>query len=296
MISCERAWELLNQQLDESLSPQEAEELEEHLAGCPACRKDREELEQIDRALRGLGEIQAPADFTARVMDQVRQDGRSKPKVIPLRRRPQVRALAGLAACALLCIGIYRLIPQANDLSGGMVASSQQVQSAQTLQPSHGTDQGADNSSGQTDQSQPEEDADGRAPVQPRSAQLQPDPQPAPDQSNAPADKATEQTAPYSSGNGSQEVSQAEEGQEKSQSPQIATVSTQTELVLSGLPDQAAQLLPGLDAWSVDQEGNVSCTVSSQVLEQLCEVLDETGTEYTVSPTPWSDICVVRLG
>lgn len=82
MISCERAWELLSQQLDEPLSPQEKQELEEHLAACPSCRKDKEELEQLDQALRNLGEIQAPADFTQRVMAQVQQT-QSKPKVIP---------------------------------------------------------------------------------------------------------------------------------------------------------------------------------------------------------------------
>ena len=125
MISCERAWELLSQQLDEPLSPQEKQELEEHLAACPSCRKDKEELELLDQALRNLGEIQAPADFTQRVMAQMQQQTQSKPKVIPLWRRPQVRALAGLAACALLCIGIYRSLPQDGNLSGGMVTSGQ---------------------------------------------------------------------------------------------------------------------------------------------------------------------------
>lgn len=83
MISCERAWELLSQQLDEPLSSQEKQELEEHLAACPSCRKDKEELEQLDQALRHLGEIQAPADFTQRVMGQIQQETQQKPKVIP---------------------------------------------------------------------------------------------------------------------------------------------------------------------------------------------------------------------
>lgn len=132
VISCERAWELLSQQLDEPLSPQEKQELEKHLAACPSCRKDKEELEQLDQALRNLGEIQAPADFTQRVMAQVQQQTQSKPKVIPLWRRPQVRALAGLAACALLCIGIYRSLPQDGNLSGGMVTSGQGEVSSQS--------------------------------------------------------------------------------------------------------------------------------------------------------------------
>ena len=139
MISCERAWELLSQQLDEPLSPQEKQELEEHLAACPSCRKDKEELEQLDQALRHLGEIQAPADFTQRVMGQIQQETQQKPKVIPLWRRPQVRALAGLAACALLCIGIYRVLPQDGNLSAGMVTSSQGEMSSQSSGSSEGS-------------------------------------------------------------------------------------------------------------------------------------------------------------
>ena len=41
VISCERAWELLSQQLDEPLSPQEKQELEEHLAACPPAARIR---------------------------------------------------------------------------------------------------------------------------------------------------------------------------------------------------------------------------------------------------------------
>ena len=67
-------------------------------------------------------------------------------------------------------------------------------------------------------------------------------------------------------------------------------------LVLSTLPTGASALLPTLDEWEADSEGNVSCTVSSEVLERLCQLLDQAGTEYTVTPEPWSETCIVRLG
>ena len=62
------------------------------------------------------------------------------------------------------------------------------------------------------------------------------------------------------------------------------------------MPDGVSDLLPALNEWSVDNEGNVSCTVTSQVLKQLCRILDEEKAEYTVTSTPWSETCIVRLG
>jgi hypothetical protein len=293
VISCERAWELLSQQLDEPLSPQEKQELEEHLAACPSCRKDKEELEQLDQALRHLGEIQAPADFTQRVMGQIQQETQQKPKVIPLWRRPQVRALAGLAACALLCIGIYRVLPQDGNLSAGMVTSSQGEMSSQ----SSGSSEGSQNDSAapySVDPAQAPDDADpdSAATPQPRSV----DPGPESDQSSGTGTQS-EQTAPSSSGGGSSSGQQTKpNGQGKVQNPQVATVSTQTELVVKTLSPEALALLPAQEEWSVDNQGNTSCTVTSQVLEQLCKLLDQEGTEYTVTPTPWSETCIVRLG
>ena len=277
VISCERAWELLSRQLDEPLSPQEERELEEHLAACPSCRKEQEELAQMKEALQDLEEIRAPADFTQRVMGQVRVESQEKPKVIPLRRRPQVRALVGLAACALLCIGLYRILPQGSHVSNSMVTASQGAVSAQ--QPDGtGSSAGQEEttSSPETDQSQAGENA-----VQSPAADLAPD-------------VPTQQATPYT-GDGSGSA-QTQEGQSKAQTPQVTTASTQTVLVLHALPTGASALLPALNEWDVDSEGNVSCTVTSQVLEQLCRLLDQEGADYTVTSTPWSESCIVRLG
>lgn len=289
MISCERAWELLSQQLDEPLSPQEKQELEEHLAACPSCRKDKEELEQMDQALRNLGEIQAPADFTQRVMAQVQQT-QSKPKVIPLWRRPQVRALAGLAACALLCIGIYRSLPQDGNLSGGMVTSGQ----GEVFSQSSGTADGSQSDSATqygVDPAQAPDDggSDPASVPQPRTA----DPQPEVESSGTQGSQSSGQTTPDSSVSGFEGQSGEPDAQNKAQP---STTSTQTVLVLYTMPDGVSDLLPALNEWSVDNKGNVSCTVSSQVLEQLCRILDEEKAEYTVTSTPWTKTCIVRLG
>lgn len=288
VISCEHAWELLSRQLDESLSPQEERELEEHLAACPSCRKEQEELAQMKEALRDLEEVPAPADFTQRVMEQIRAESQEKPKVVPLRRRPQVRALVGLAACALLCIGIYRVLPQGSHVSDSMVTTSQGAVSAQ--QPDGtGSSAGQEEttSSPETDQSQAGENTPQSPAAQPRTADLAPD---VPDQSSG----QTQQATPYT-GDGSGSA-QTQEGQSKTQTPQVTTASTQTVLVLYALPTGASDLLPPLNEWDVDSEGTVSCTVTSQVLEQLCRLLDQEGADYTVTSTPWSESCIVRLG
>lgn len=289
MILCERAWELLSQQLDEPLSPQEKQELEEHLAACPSCRKDKEELEQMDQALRNLGEIQAPADFTQRVMAQVQQT-QSKPKVIPLWRRPQVRALAGLAACALLCIGIYRSLPQDGNLSGGMVTSGQGEVSSQSSGTADGSQSDSATQYGVDPAQAPDDGGSDPASVpQPRTA----DPQPEVESSGTQGSQSSGQTTPDSSVSGFEGQSGEPDAQNKAQP---STTSTQTVLVLYTMPDGVSDLLPALNEWSVDNKGNVSCTVSSQVLEQLCRILDEEKAEYTVTSTPWTKTCIVRLG
>lgn len=106
MDSCERCTQLLSARLDGELTAREARELEAHLASCPECRALAEELEAIHAAFPRLEEIPAPEGFAQGVMERIREE--AGPKVIPLFRRPQFRALAGLAACAALCLGLYR--------------------------------------------------------------------------------------------------------------------------------------------------------------------------------------------
>ena len=105
-MDCERCLEQLSARLDGELPAGEAEELEAHLARCPACRALARQLEQLHGGFPALEELEAPAGFAREVMDRVRAE---KPagRVIPLFRRPQFKALAGLAACAALCVGLY---------------------------------------------------------------------------------------------------------------------------------------------------------------------------------------------
>lgn len=105
-MTCEQYTTLLSQRMDGELSPAQAKELEAHLAVCPLCRALAEELSALTASLRDLDELEAPEGFVDNVMARVRAES-AGPKVIPFFRRPQVKAMAGLAACAVLCVGLY---------------------------------------------------------------------------------------------------------------------------------------------------------------------------------------------
>lgn len=105
-MRCEDAALLLSARLDGELSEAEERELNDHLAQCPACRALAEDLASLHASLSYLEDEPAPEGFAARVMERVRAETSEK-KTIPLFKRPQVRAIAGLAACAVLCVGLY---------------------------------------------------------------------------------------------------------------------------------------------------------------------------------------------
>lgn len=107
MADCARYVELLSARLDGELTPAEERELEAHLAVCPACRALEEQLAELRKGFDGLEEVPAPEGFARGVMDRIRAQ-EDRPKVVPLFRRPQIRALAGLAACLVLCVGLYQ--------------------------------------------------------------------------------------------------------------------------------------------------------------------------------------------
>lgn len=104
-MTCDRYIELLSARLDGVLTDGEERELEEHLAICPDCRAAAAQLAALQGAFSELEDIPAPEGFAQGVMDRVRAE--APPKVIPLFKRPRFRALAGLAACAALVVGLY---------------------------------------------------------------------------------------------------------------------------------------------------------------------------------------------
>lgn len=102
-MSCDRYLELLSARLDGELTDDGERELEEHLSVCPDCRAAGAQLAALRDAFSELEEEAAPEGFAQGVMERAR----AEKKVVPLFRRPRFRALAGLAACAVLAVGLY---------------------------------------------------------------------------------------------------------------------------------------------------------------------------------------------
>jgi len=104
-MNCEQMTLLISAWLDGETTAQEEKELLAHLEQCADCRALLAQLQTLRASFSDLEELTpAPEGFADRVMEKVRAE--SKPKVVPLFRRPQVRALMGLAACAVLCVGL----------------------------------------------------------------------------------------------------------------------------------------------------------------------------------------------
>jgi len=118
MASCEYYIELISAGLDGQLSAEQERELADHLVSCPACRELGVQLAAAHAAFAGMEELEAPEGFARGVMDRIRKEEENKPKVVPLFRRPQVKMLGSLAACALLCVGLM------NGVFGGRGGSS----------------------------------------------------------------------------------------------------------------------------------------------------------------------------
>ena len=105
MLTCEDALERMSQALDGPLPWEARQALEEHLESCTECRAAYEALFQMEDALREIGETPAPAELSARVMEQIQAAPACRP--VPRWKRAGWRNLAGLAACAVLCLGLW---------------------------------------------------------------------------------------------------------------------------------------------------------------------------------------------
>lgn len=151
MASCGQILQLISRELDQDLSPQELEELTAHLAQCPECRTLRQQLTQVNRAMAQLDEMQLPAppQLVPGVMDRIREESGRKPhtRAISLPRRPQFRVLAGMAACAVLCVGLLRLSPlqpPSSDRTGDDISGQSLPDTPQTACVYTASDNGSD--------------------------------------------------------------------------------------------------------------------------------------------------------
>ena len=134
MASCDYYIELLSAGLDGQLSQEQEQELARHLLECPYCRELGPRLAAAHAAFADLEEIPAPQGFAEGVMKEIRAR-ENTPKVVPLFKRPVWKAVAGLAACCVLCVGLYqsRMLgqPHADSEAAGQTAMVRELVGAE---------------------------------------------------------------------------------------------------------------------------------------------------------------------
>jgi hypothetical protein len=66
-MKCKQALKLLNEYVDDSLSWQEAERMEKHLASCSGCEEELHNLKSLRQMMRSLGRREAPEELDLRL-------------------------------------------------------------------------------------------------------------------------------------------------------------------------------------------------------------------------------------
>lgn len=251
MRACEDYIDLISARLDGSLSQEEEGELEEHLARCPACRALADELAEIHAAFPDLEELSAPEGFARGVMDRL-GEREEKKTVIPLFARPQIRALAGLAACAVLCIGIYRSgVWKAGGAANKMAASGVEIQ-ADAPAAAAGADSGAAAAEG-----------DPFLPEQKLMISCLPTPDTEEGEANS-SDRV--ESDPSLAGSAIYEV---------------AGRTVDAVLTLTQLPEGAEEVLGADVEWLTDEQGRTYCIVTGEQMDALAALAQTQGQDLT---------------
>ena len=133
-MNCHRARQLISPYLDHQLSGRERLALQDHLAVCASCDRERQSLRQVKLLLRGLAEPRLPQELSQRFSATValrleRTDGGTPGwRVLPPPRPQRGRRLATALALSCLTVVSFALpfAPESRDsarraASGGPV-------------------------------------------------------------------------------------------------------------------------------------------------------------------------------
>jgi len=109
-VECSQIHELLSAYVDDVLSPEEREQLEEHLSVCQACTEELQALEAYLGAMHSLKRIDAPADFIQSVHNRMEKTSflrRLVKKIfVPVHIKIPLE-LAGVVAALLIAVFSY---------------------------------------------------------------------------------------------------------------------------------------------------------------------------------------------
>ena len=151
MSACEHYQQQISQLLDGELPPEQVQTLRAHLRTCPECQRVYDDFLALQAAIRDAAAA-PPADLTARIMQQVRQEP------VPMPPRPMRRAappgpaaptrpaagrtspllpISVMAACLALILGATLwFVPHRSQPSGADTALDNAQASTVTLSPS----------------------------------------------------------------------------------------------------------------------------------------------------------------
>ena len=114
--------DLISAQIDGLLTEEEEQELEEHLASCPDCRRARREMDTVHHLLLAASPL-PPEGLEDRILNELPEQ--------PKRRSPWMRKAAPLAAAAvflLAVVGITKTVANFHDTVGSDVVQAEAVQ------------------------------------------------------------------------------------------------------------------------------------------------------------------------
>lgn len=254
-MNCEQMLELLSARLDGELNQTEEQAVQAHLEQCPECRALWEQISALQFSLDDLETIPAPEDFAQGVMARVRQESR-RPKVVPLWKHRQVKALMGVAACAALIVGLGSIrMGNSKEAAAPMMAAPEaaMIESDTAV---------AESSAGEAPM------AYDRAPaaLYQKSAECVPE--------------TTAEAAPAEGGVHSENEAVSEEMPAEPAAPEAAETEDRKDklqpvLMLSELPEGAEEILG--DARWRDDGARLSCLITGEQARRLCILVEEQG-------------------
>jgi anti-sigma factor (TIGR02949 family) len=96
-MNCQENQDQLSAYLDGELTADETAAVRDHLAACPACARELDELRRAIDAVKALPPIQAPADLKGKIMAQIESEAARAPASTPWRKLWPVAAAVALA-------------------------------------------------------------------------------------------------------------------------------------------------------------------------------------------------------
>lgn len=112
--ACTNYLELMNLVIDGQSSKEEDQELLQHVLLCPQCRSELAQLWEIHQTFSDWEEQEVPEGFAHGIIEKIRSEEAAAvppstaPKRLQTKAIPFWKPLAAVAACAAVCVGLWR--------------------------------------------------------------------------------------------------------------------------------------------------------------------------------------------